>query len=269
LRTYGLASSATEKGGPHLPSVTLVAVSSISLEATVAALERSMTEVCFGKVLLLSHRAPRDLPASIGWREIEYIGSRSEYSYFMLHELWKYITTDFAMCVQWDGHVLDGGRWKQEFLEYDYIGAPWPHFDQNRIGNGGFSLRSRRLMKATTTVPSHPGEAEDIAICRTHRKRLENDFGLRFAPEQLASEFAYERSIATGREFGFHGIFNMRSRLSRPEFIKLLSSLEAGTIGRSEWREILIQSIGYFDFRAAWLVLRNRLSAPRARSGYS
>lgn len=36
-----------------------------------------------------------------------------------------------------------------EFLEYDYIGAPWPKYqddNNNHVGNGGFSLRSKKIM---------------------------------------------------------------------------------------------------------------------------
>jgi hypothetical protein len=226
-----------------------------------------MAEVRFGKALLLSDRAPPILPMGIDWREIRHIGSRDDYSRFMLHDLWEYISTDFALCVQWDGHVLDGSHWKQEFLAHDYIGAPWPQFDHDKVGNGGFSLRSRRLMKATATIAHDSGEAEDIAICRTHRGRLEREFGLRFAPEELAFDFAFERSIGTGREFGFHGIFNMRSLLGRRHFMKILSSLDPGTIGRLEGRELFFQALRQFDFGAAWLVLRNRMFASRSLNG--
>jgi hypothetical protein len=248
----------------------MVAVSSISLGATIRALERSMEQARFASVLLLSDQAPpRGHAPGIEWRRIRPIRSRQDYSGFMLHELSDHITSDFALCVQWDGFVLDGRRWRDEFLQYDYIGAPWPHFDHHRVGNGGFSLRSKRLLEAAGTIAFDARVAEDIAICRDNRNWLEKDLGLRFAPEALAREFAFERLPFTGREFGFHGIFNMRRLLQRPWFIDLLSSLDPGTIGRLEVREIVGQSLLRLDLKAAWLALRNRIYARRSFNGNS
>jgi hypothetical protein len=67
--------------------------------------------------------------------------------------------------------VFDAARWRDAFLEYDYIGASWLQFDD---GNGGFSLRTRRLMELCRDpafVPVHP---EDLAIGRTNRAWLES-----------------------------------------------------------------------------------------------
>jgi hypothetical protein len=78
------------------------------------------------------------------------------------------------------------------------------------VGNGGFSLRSRRLMEIVATDPAittyHP---EDVAICRTHRRHLERAHGIRYAPEEAARRFSIEGYKQPGRtytnEFGFHG----------------------------------------------------------------
>src|SRR6185503_18873241 len=111
--------------------------------------------------------------------------------------------------VQWDGFVIDAGSWREQFLEFDYIGAPWLQFaDGYDVGNGGFSLRSRRLLEACAGadfIPSHP---EDVAICRTNRPMLEKMHGIRFADAQLAETFAFERT-APRPSFGFHGAFNL------------------------------------------------------------
>ena len=45
-------------------------------------------------------------------------------SWFMLFMLWRVVHTDFALVVQDDGWVLDGKLWRDEYLNYDYIGAP-------------------------------------------------------------------------------------------------------------------------------------------------
>ncbi|SAL48353.1 hypothetical protein AWB74_02212 [Caballeronia arvi] len=42
----------------------------------------------------------------------------------MLFALWRFIETEYALIVQDDGWILDIGNWSDEFLSYDYIGAP-------------------------------------------------------------------------------------------------------------------------------------------------
>ena len=139
---------------PSLPSVSLVAVTSVALDATVDALRASMDQVDFGQVLLLSDMPPQtSTDPRIEWRRIERLGSSADYSRFMLRELGDHIATDHALCVQWDGFVLDGAAWDPAFLDYDYIGAVWPHFDDSHnVGNGGFSLRSRKLLEASRQI---------------------------------------------------------------------------------------------------------------------
>ena len=79
------------------------------------------------------------------------------------------------------------------------------------VGNGGFSLRSRRLLQALQDPRFAPvaDVAEDELIGRVWRPVLEHEFGLRFAPDAVASRFAYERVLPAGPTFGFHGLFNL------------------------------------------------------------
>lgn len=235
---------------PKLPSVTLVAVTSVALGPTVAALRASMEKADFGDVLLLSDERPRNLDPTISWRRIEKLGSRLDYSQFMLRNLVAHIVTDHALCVQWDGFVVNGGAWRSEFLDYDYVGAVWPHFDDGyNVGNGGFSLRSRRLLDACRELPAEDvGQPEDIVICRRERPRLEEQ-GIRFAPPELAARFSYERTSPTGTEFGFHGAFNLVRYLPTPEALMLFRSLGRGMLARNERWEL---------FR--WALARGRLS---------
>jgi hypothetical protein len=83
------------------------------------------------------------------------------------------------------------------------------------VGNGGFSLRSKKLHQVLKRLPGistlYP---EDHRICRTYRPQLER-LGIRFAPEQLARRFSIEGISHLHRpraentwttEFGFHGL---------------------------------------------------------------
>lgn len=241
-----------------LPAVTLVAVTSVALEPTLSALRTSMREARFGRVLLLSDEPPEESDGRIEWRRIEPLASREDYSRFMLRELAAHIETSHALCIQWDGFVLDGTRWNPAFLNYDFIGAPWPHFeDEYKVGNGGFSLRSRRLLDACASLPFDGAKPEDVVISRLCRPLLEAR-GIRFAPENIALEFAYERTNCSGREFGFHGAFNLVRYLSPDDAVDLFRSLEPGLLARNERWELLRWALVHARARLA-LVLLNRL----------
>lgn len=229
----------------HLPQVTLVAVSSAALDATVKALRKSLAQVKFGAALLLSDRLPQsELGPDLAWRKISPIRSRSEYSRFMLYDLHRHIETDFALCVQWDGYILDARNWTEEFLQFDYIGAPWPHLPKEaNVGNGGFSLRSKRLIEVCAKLPVLSHEAEDITICQEYRSHLEDTYSIRFAPEALAKRFSYERMPPNGNEFGFHGVFNLIKHVDRSEFRALLKSLEPNMLGTMEWKELFFTGL--------------------------
>jgi hypothetical protein len=259
---------ATDAGGAALmlPDVTLAAVTSVALKQTVHAMTRSLEQVRFGAAILISDRSP---PAGtsevIQWKRIDPIRSHLEYSRFMLRDLCRFVSTSHVLCVQWDGYVLDAKAWDPSFLEYDYVGAAWPHFsDGHDVGNGGFSLRSRRLLDACVVL-GVTGAPEDVAICRTFRPALEREHGIRFAPAALARRFAYERFAPCGGEFGFHGAFNLIDLVDRAAFDSLLAELEPAVLNRSEHRELLKEAVRRGRFRLAGILLRRMLSAHARR----
>jgi len=213
-----------------LDSVTLCAASSSNVPATVAALQESMAQIDFGKVLLFTHvsAAELGLPTDHAIRVVPVarITSSVAYSRFILQELVHHITTSHCLVAQWDGHVIDAGRWRSEFLDYDYIGASWPQFDDgHNVGNGGFSLRSKRMMQACLAPHFDFHHPEDIAICRTNRALL-NDAGMQFAPAHLADAFSAERSGDPASTFGYHGVFLMPRVLGADRFWDLYKGLD-------------------------------------------
>lgn len=136
---------------------------------------------------------------------IDPIKSKREYSEFVIKKLYKYITTQYLLIVQWDGFILDANQWTDEFLKYDYIGAPWNYDSDRQVGNGGFSLRSLELHKILAEDNLidvlHP---EDQSICIVYKFYLEEKYGIKFAPRELAERFAYETITPTKHTFGFH-----------------------------------------------------------------
>jgi hypothetical protein len=85
-----------------------------------------------------------------------------------------------------------------------------------RVGNGGFSLRSRRLLETPRAygmpyLEDRGFYNEDGNICVYNRKFL-LDIGIRYAPIDVAARFSKEYDVPenTGIEtFGFHGMGNI------------------------------------------------------------
>lgn len=243
--------------------VTLCAVSSVGLTATLAAMRHSLEQVRFERALFLSHAQPEGLgDPRIEWRQIDRINSRADYSRFILHELADHIATPHVLVIQWDGFIRTGGQWRDQFLACDYIGAVWPQFsDGNTVGNGGFSLRSRKLLEATRHIPAG-SEPEDVLICRTHRHVLEQEYDIRFADANTARLFSYERERSTGDEFGFHGAYNLLAELSASAVTRLIASLEPGALGARESVELMFHALGRGDLVLARKALKQVQAHP-------
>ena len=147
-----------------------------------------------------------------GWDASDFIkiapiNSVQGYSEFLLKRAWRFVKTEFFIVLQYDGFVLNGDCFSETFLDYDYIGAPWSNFDSHKVGNGGFSLRSKSLMEALQPVLSDTDLAfpEDILICRKYRPFLEKAAAVKFAPVDVASRFSQEQHFPSYLTFGFHG----------------------------------------------------------------
>lgn len=225
----------------QLPSVTLCAVSSTNLAATLEAMQLTMQYVDFADAVLCTHDAgvADEADCAIRVVPIERLTSAKAYSHFILTGLVDHITTEHCLVVQWDGHIIDPARWRSEFLDCDYIGASWPQFDDGyEVGNGGFSLRSKRLMETCCLPGFDAHHPEDVAICRTNRAMLEQQ-GMRFAPIGLANAFAAERAGDLSRSFGYHGVFLMPRVLGVERFWRLYCTLDDHSSMRRDYSGLL------------------------------
>lgn len=218
-------------GRLKLPQITLCAVTSVNLEATVRALEKCLNQIEFAGCKLFTDALIRPANPEIQIIPIERLNSSEAYSEFLLSELGQHVPTSHCLVAQWDGHVLDARRWRAEFLDYDYIGASWPQFDDGHdVGNGGFSLRSRRLLDLCRHREFRPCAAEDIAIGRANRAWLEAR-GIRFASRSIADLWATERAGNLEVSFGYHGVFNMPQAIGVDAFWEVYCQLDdPGTI---------------------------------------
>jgi hypothetical protein len=209
--------------------------------AAVPSLLHSAAQLPGSRALMISPERPGGLPGHVEHHRVKPFGY-IDYSIFMLYCLEYFIRTDFVIVVQKDGWVLNANNWRDDFFYYDYIGAPsvagltvdvagrrtlhnqftWQQFVGRSdvqllpVYNGGFSLRSRRLLTAPRRLgltmnispphlfsgddgpsPAHEmswpwaQHAEDTQLCAYMREPLEAD-GIRFAPLSLAMDFSFE-----------------------------------------------------------------------------
>lgn len=222
-----------------LPDVTLIAVTSVNLSATIRALAECMRHASFGAVKLLTDSVPFGLPENAQWEPIEPLRSAEAYSDFVLQKLAAHVATSHCLIVQWDGHVINPEHWRSEFLNYDYIGASWPQFsDGHDVGNGGFSLRSRALLEACRSPQFHNSHPEDLAVCRHNRAWLEAR-GMRFAPRHLADLFSAERAGDPTCSFGYHGVWHMPSTIGVDAFWEIYVGLDDRSTLQHDFAQLL------------------------------
>jgi hypothetical protein len=208
----------------RLQDITLVTITGSDIEKALAALIVS-SECCeFSAIKIISPQKPNNLPSYIQHIQIPSMNFM-EYSRFMIEDLNEYIDTKFCLVVQADGFIINPRLWTDKFLEYDYIGAPWPskvpligqnkyfYFDKNRVGNGGFSLRSKKLLRECARLkldtPEFAKIGEDMLICHFKYNELLAK-GIKYAPIDIAAIFSSESTTENlnndlRKTFGFHG----------------------------------------------------------------
>jgi hypothetical protein len=212
-----------------LTNIAIVSINCVSAIESVKAINYSRREINFKEAILFTDQ---DIHAEqIHTIKINKLNSISEYSDFMLR-LADYVDSDYVLIVQSDGFVLSANNWNPAWLKYDYISAPWPDSPDwiqrqqmkefmvgnwNRVGNGGFSLRSRKFLELSAKFDSCLGFGEDNFLCLMKYNYM-IDNGIKFAPVELAKKFSYENPLSedghkwndsvkleVGSIFGFHG----------------------------------------------------------------
>jgi len=171
------------------------------------------------------------------------IKTTKDYSDLLLTGLRQYVSGTHVLIIQWDSFILHPELWTNDFLQYDYIGAAWPHHPDTPVGNGGFSLRSVKLLKALESPKIRKRHPEDVCICVDNKAILESEFGIRFAPTNFAEQFAVERT-EWHPAFGFHGFFNfgkVLNPLELNEFLHLLPDAYLGGVDTYDLMDYLIE----------------------------
>jgi hypothetical protein len=223
----------------QLKEVTLICFDTRNIDAAIESMQFSIGQIKFYQNILFTSEAIcnkahllKAKNLNIKLEFIEDIQSINEYSYFILAKLNDYIHTNFCLITQWDGWVLDKKFWDPNFLNFDYIGAVWPHYDENQIGNGGFSLRSKKLLESSKfLIQMSPNLSESLIeddyICRENRLILEKQYQIKFPTNDIANKFSVEGNGIPTKSFGFHGMNNFNIAIKNDSsLINLLNKFQ-------------------------------------------
>jgi len=108
-------------------------------------------------------------------------------------------------------------KWRKRWKQANYQDA-YKNAKKNRVGNGGFSLRSKKFLNYSSQFSSCNGIAEDVFLCLVNYKNA-IEHGIEFAPFEVAYKFSLEVSLKgknyrkekanstfnTEDHFGWHG----------------------------------------------------------------
>ncbi|MFZ0349467.1 MAG: hypothetical protein WA694_21880 [Pseudolabrys sp.] len=84
-------------------------------------------------------------------------------------------------------------------------------------------LQSKKLHKALADPRFVPTVEDnvDMLVCGKYRPILEQEFDVRFAPEQVADRFSHELLLPVTPTFGFHGLANMWRHVDDDKMLEL------------------------------------------------
>ena len=207
------------------------------VEETIQALHTCKNVANFGEVKLVTlpqyiekYQEECDEEGIILERQVRPLTNIDEYNYYILYHLHKHINTDYVLLVQDHAFIINPDAWRDDFFDYDYIGAPWPwrerayitpYGEHQRVGNGGFSLRSKKLLEVPLKqwIPFKVAEMSDFyqmfggnntnedGNITVHNKHLYEKRGCKIAPIEVAKYFSYESPVPENSgiiPFGFH-----------------------------------------------------------------
>ena len=188
----------------NLENVTLVAMTSVKISETIKALEFSCRGVKFGKVKLVSDIKPDNLPDYIQHEYTERMNNIDEWNYSSIYKLGKHIDTEFVMLIHDDGFVINPDSWRDDFLDYDYVGAPWKiPINGEYVGNGGLSLRKKSKMLEIVNNCKVKDENNNYLMEDRVFSYSCNNIPVYKPSEEEASQFSIE-GVISNKSFGLH-----------------------------------------------------------------
>ena len=224
----------------NLSNVTLLCVETRDPDLALWAIDQCLGRAQFAKVVLITNLERVSKQRS----DIEYVQAPNirttrDYSDLLLTGLSQYVKGSHVLVIQWDSFVIHPELWTDDFLSYDYIGPVWPHHPQNPVGNGGFSLRSVKLLEAIKKPGFFKKHPEDYCIVADNQAFLKG-YGIQIAPKEIAEQFAVERT-RWHEAYGFHGFFNFGRVLNDRELREFLKLLPEGALSGLDTFDLIAQ----------------------------
>lgn len=244
-----------------LPDVTLCCIDTRSVRQALFALRQCMEHAQFGHALLLTHAqgaAEAGTLPGLDCRVIPPLTGIRDYNRIVLRGLLPHVRTSHVLIVQWDGFITTPSFWRDEYLRVDYIGPPWYHGGHpGLVGNGGFSLRSRRLLEVAQLLDLTDEVPEDMTLCVHRRHELEADHGIRFAPLELAQVFGCEYG-GYRPSFGFHGMHNFAHVMEQPTLDRWLTEAPGDILRHQHTRKLIKELFQHGREAQALSLIRRR-----------
>lgn len=192
----------------QLPNVTLICLTNQDFEGHKKAIDKSCESIDFGAVKMI-------------WDEK--CTSIDIWNKKIVYELGGYVDTEYAILIHADGYIINADMWNPDWLQYDFIGAPFPyptdsfsyrdfHGKIQRVGNS-VSLRSKRLLdlpkKLDMEWKSFYGFYNEDGYISVNNRHIFEENGCKFAPLDVAVHFSKEHEIPENKglsTFMFHSI---------------------------------------------------------------
>jgi hypothetical protein len=211
-----------------LPDVTLIAVETQEHELARITLNDSVSKVNFGEVIVYSDQPKKIEVPGARYIEVPNWPDKFQQGEFYYSVAAQEAKTSHVLMIEWDAGIRDVSAWRDEFLSYDYIGAPWvwakTNIREHSVGNGGFALMSKKLADAVYAKLPAWHIATDMHLSRDHRTDFERLIGAKWAPEEVGFQFAYEHGYeprqASATTFGYHDIFNWPLTMDESEVLR-------------------------------------------------
>jgi len=218
--------------------IDLVTVNTVNPEVALKAMDYSCKDIEFNNSYIFTNKPIKTKNHRVV--NVDNVNSLDEYNNFVLNFGNFEFKSEYVLIMQDDGFVINPDKWNDEFFNFDYIGAPWPkpvNLDtlsdkqqvieksklKNRIGNGGFSLRSKKFLNYSSQFNSCQGWPEDLFLTAiNYEVAIQNN--IKFPSAKLAYTFSTEtplygrnkdkfldyRYLTKIKSFGFHGKFHSK-----------------------------------------------------------
>jgi hypothetical protein len=202
-----------------LSRVTLLFVETRAHAITKRVINDCISKANFGDILIYTDKPDLIPVAGARYLAVPDFPNKKEAGQFYYSAAMAEVETDFALMLEWDAGIINPSNWRPEFLDYDYVGAPWNTSDDMKVGNGGFALMSKRLGQFLCDHRTEFPVYTDWDVCRTWRRQLERAGNFKWAPYGVAQDFSWELAPRSPNSFGWHGAFHWYATLARDELV--------------------------------------------------